>query len=312
MTKAVNLSVIIPVCERSEDIIKTYHGYKEQLDKLEKTVEYIFAITPSQAAVREAIKDLQEQGEPITIIVLRREFGEGTAIKAGFKLCSGENILTLSPYQQVKLDNISRLFEKLDDNELVISKRWPRYDGKFNMIQTRIFRYLMNRFAGTNFSDLGCSVRLMKREVLEDIEMYGDQHRFLPLLASFRGFRIAEVELEQAEADIHQRIYSVGIYVRRLLDLITIVFLTKFNKKPLRFFGLIGFSASLLGFLMLCLVVVERFFFDVPASDRPLLLISVLMFVLGIQLAAIGLVGETIIFAHAKDNKEYQIREIIN
>jgi hypothetical protein len=141
--------------------------------------------------------------------------------------------------------------------------------------------------------------------------MYGDQWRFLPLLAYRIGFHSIEVELTQASEDSHSRVYSPGLYLRRFLDLLTIIFLTKFNKKPLRFFGLMGSSAILAGMAGLIYLAFERLVLDVGVSDRPLFVLFTLFLVLGFQLIAIGLVGETVIFTHSKENKEYKIKEII-
>jgi hypothetical protein len=116
----------------------------------------------------------------------------------------------------------------------------------------------------------------------------------------------------QSPSDAHTRVYAPGVYVRRILDLLTAVFLVKFNKKPLRFFGLLGSASFAIGLIALLYVVIERLFFGVALADRPALLLSTLLLVLGVQLVAIGLVGETIIFTHAREVKEYTIKEIIN
>jgi len=137
-------------------------------------------------------------------------------------------------------------------------------------------------------------------------------HRFIFMLASQLGFQIVQLDIPQSEADSHRRTYSFRTYLSRLLDIFTVGFLTRFNQKPLRFFGAAGTIAAFIGFLGLAYIGVERIFFEVAASDRPLLVLFSLFLVLGIQLIAIGLEGETIIFTSSKNNKEYRIRRIIN
>jgi hypothetical protein len=144
-----------------------------------------------------------------------------------------------------------------------------------------------------------------------ELPLYGDQHRFLPLLAARLGFRIGEVNVAQSRKEKFWRLYRPGVYPRRLLDLLTVFFLIKFTKKPLRFFGLIGAATFLLGGLLTLYLVIERLFFGVPLAQRPALLLSSLLVVLGVQIFALGLIGELIIFTHAKDIKEYTIDEII-
>ena len=170
---------------------------------------------------------------------------------------------------------------------------------------------MLQKLSGLKFDDVGCGVRLIKAEVLKEVFMYGDQWRFLPLLSYQLGYHSTEVELTQAGEDTHKRFYSPGVYLRRLLDLLTIIFLTKFNKKPLRFFGLIGSSSILMGIFGLLYLSFEKLILDVAMADRPALVLFSLFIVLGCQLIAIGLVGETVIFTHSKELKEYRIKEII-
>src|SRR5690606_23608397 len=163
-----------------------------------------------------------------------------------------------------------------------------------------------------NFTDLGCGARAFKRSVADEIPIYGDQHRFIPLLALRRGFRVAEVQVRQSERDRYDKGYGPRTYLRRLLDIFTVVFLVRFTKKPLRFFGMIGSVMFLLGAVFLTYVVLERAFLGVSLADRPALLLSSLLVVLGLQIFALGLLGELIIFTHARDLKEYTIEKIVN
>jgi hypothetical protein len=142
--------------------------------------------------------------------------------------------------------------------------------------------------------------------------LYGDQHRFAPLLADRLGFRIKEVDVRQSSKEKSWRVYPFGVYPRRLLDLLTVFFLVKFTKKPLRFFGLIGAGTFVIGGLIMLYLVIERLFFGSALADRPALLLSSLLVVLGVQIFALGLIGELIIFTHAKHIKEYTIDEVIN
>jgi hypothetical protein len=144
------------------------------------------------------------------------------------------------------------------------------------------------------------------------VPIYGDQHRFLPLLATRRGFRVREIRVRQSEKDRFDHGYGAKAYLQRFLDIFTVVFLVRFTKKPLRFFGMIGSVTFLLGAVFLTYVVIERLFFGEPLSDRPALLLSSLLVVLGLQIFALGLLGELIIFTHAGELKEYTIEKIVN
>jgi glycosyltransferase involved in cell wall biosynthesis len=306
------LSVIIPVCERTDATASLFSEYHEQCSKLSPAVEYIYVVTINHPDVITELRSIKLENDDLTLIVLNRNYGEATAIQAGYNQATGDYILTLPPYKQVKSEEFSKLVKEIGEHDIALGRRWPRHDGKTNQIQTRLFNFLLEKFSGQKFSDIGCSVRLIKTEALKETYMYGDQWRFFPLLAYQLGFHSVEVNLTQAKDDSYSRVYNPGTYLRRLLDLLTIIFLTKFNKKPLRFFGLLGSSSIIASVAGLLYLAFDRLVFDVAISDRPLLVLFSLFFVLGAQLIAIGLVGETVIFTHAKDNKEYKIKEIVS
>jgi hypothetical protein len=177
---------------------------------------------------------------------------------------------------------------------------------------TVFFHWLLQLVTPYGFRDIGCGVRLVHRRVFQEINVYGEQHRFLPVLATQRGFRTKEIDLPQAIKDPKFRVYRPRVYVQRVLDLLGVFFLVRFTKRPLRFFGLIGSALVVLAIALLAALLVQRFFMDVGLADRPALLLGVLLLVLGVQLFALGLIGELIIFTHAKDLTEYAVAETVN
>ena len=147
--------------------------------------------------------------------------------------------------------------------------------------------------------------------MLEEISLYGDQHRFLAALADRQGFKVTEVPVRQSPLDRFKGRYSLREYARGLLDIFSIFFLVRFTKKPLRFFGMVGVATFLLGALLVTWIVVERLFFGQGLANRPALLLSSLLVVLGMQLFALGLLGELIIFTHARQIRDYQIDSVL-
>ena len=305
------LSVIIPVTERFDPVAELFHEYKRGLEATGKEYEFIYVIDGDQPDTLAELKKLQ-QTEKLTIITLAKKFGESTALSASFGKTSGDIILTLPAYQQIEADEIPRLVASLESCDMVLARRWPRRDSLMNRLQNRLFNFLLRLSTDLKIHDAGCSARAFKREVIEEIQLYGDLHRFFPVMAHRQGFRVIELNVTQSKKDIHQRLYSPGLYVRRLLDLLTIFFLIKFTKKPLRFFGLVGTTLFGLGIISSLYLIAERLLFNVSLADRPALFLSSLLIVLGVQIIAIGLIGEIIIFTHAKDLKEYKIDKIIN
>jgi glycosyltransferase involved in cell wall biosynthesis len=311
VNQSIELSVVIPVTERYDQVQPLYHAYKSAVEAIGKHHEFIYVLDGEHPAVLEELQKLRAEGEPICIITLAKWFGEATALTAGFEKSAAEVILTLPAYSQIEASEIPRLVAALEHHDMVIGRRWPRIDSRFNQTQAKVFHWLLQLVTHTSFQDIGCAVRVFKRHVIEEVSLYGDQHRFLPLLAQRQGFRVLELNIAQSSADAAQRVYRPGVYVRRILDLLTTFFLIKFTKKPLRFFGLLGCGAIFLGAVFTLYVIVERLFFGVPLAERPALFLSSLLVVLGIQIFAIGLIGEIIIFTHAKDLKEYTIERIV-
>ena len=305
------LTVIIPVTERYDPVTELFYEYKRGIDATGLTYEIIYVLDGEHSDVLEELVKLQES-EKLSIITLAKIFGESVALTAAFSKASGDIFLTLPAYQQVETNEIPKLVDAIKDSDMVLARRWPRRDSVMNRLQTRLFNFLLRLSTDLKIHDAGCSVRAFTRDVIEEVQLYGDLHRFFPVMAHRQGFQVIELDVAQSEKDIHPRIYSPGLYVRRLLDLLTIFFLIKFTKKPLRFFGLVGTTLFSLGLISSLYLIGERLFLDISLADRPALILSSLLVVLGVQIIAIGLIGEIIIFTHAKDLKEYKIDKIIN
>ena len=305
------VSVIIVISKRYDDVDLVFNGYKEAIESRVESYEFIYVLDGLHPEALVKLKQLKDRGEKIRIFSFTGWFGESAALRVGFEHASADTLLTLPPYLQVKPDGLVDLLNRLDGNDMVVGKRWPRIDSRLNRLQTKLFHKIQGMVTKSGFSDLGCGVRAFSKKVATEVSVYGDQHRFMPLLVEQKGFKVEEVELAQSESDMHKRFYAPGVYLRRILDILTVFFLVKFTKKPLRFFGLIGSVIFILGLLFLLLVVVERLAFGFPLADRPALLLSSLLIVLGVQVFVLGLIGELVIFTHATKLDEYEIEEII-
>lgn len=305
------ISVVIPVGERHADVAALYMEYRQGLDRLGKPYETIFVIDGPHHGVIEGLRRLQSQGERLTIITMTRFFGQATSLMVGFERAAGSIIVTLPAYDQIEASEIEKLVTGLDAADMTVGHRWPRAGGWFDRLRRRAFHALVGKITSSRFRDLGCGARAMRREVIEEISLYGGQDRFVPLLADRQGFRVVEIDVRQSPKDRLERGYGAREYARRILDILTVFFLVRFTKKPLRFFGMVGASTFLLGALVITYLVVERLFFGQALADRPALLLASLLSVLGLQLLAIGLLGELIIFTHAREIRDYQVAEVI-
>jgi len=307
-----SISIVVPVVERSHDVEAVYLAYSSILSQLHLTFEFIFVIDGGEPGVIQALEKIQSEQSLLKIIPLPYYFGESMALTVGFEQATGETIVTLPAYFQTVPEGLENVLKLVDEGyDLVVTRRWPRIDTWLNRLQTRTFHTLANRLTGLALNDLGSGLRAMKKQVAQEVSLYGDLHRFLPLLAHQKGFRLIEVDIPQHPTQSQSRLYRPGVYLRRILDLLTVVFLFKFTKKPLRFFGLIGSGLFATGFCVSGLLALERLLGVTSLSDRPLLILGVLLMVLGVQVGSIGLLGEIIIFTHARKLKEYTIRRFL-
>lgn len=307
-----SVSVVIPVAERGDDLLNVFNDYYKNVLSLGIKFEFVIVLIPEFESLAEQLKKGNPELSNLKIILLNRNYGEAGLLNIGVEHANYDYILTLPPYEQISPSAISKVINELHDNDVIVVNRWPRVDSTINKIQSAVFRVIMKSLTYYSPKDAGCGVRFTRKEVFEDLKLYGDLHRFFFILSNQAGFKTAEIDIPQSESDSHRRVYSLRTYLSRSLDILTVAFLTRFIKKPLRFFGTVGAILTFLGSLGLGYIGIERIFFDVSAADRPLLVLFSLILVLGIQLIAIGLIGETIIFTSSKNNKEYRIKKIVN
>jgi glycosyltransferase involved in cell wall biosynthesis len=311
-TAALDLSAIIPIGNRhTTDLLALYGEYKRALDALGLSYEVIVVLDGPRSDIAADVQRLLSCGDALAVISLTRPFGEATALVAGFQRARGRTIVTLPAHHQICASEIGKLIGALGVTDLAIARRWPRAGSRFESWRRGLFHRLLGSVTGQRYHDLGCGARAMKRRVLEEVILYGDQHRFLPVLASRIGFRVLEIELQQSPLDRFDGRYPPREYIRRALDIATVFFLVRFTKKPLRFFGMVGVSTFVIGAFLIAYLAIDRLIFGHPLAERPALLLASLLVVLGMQLLALGLLGELVIFTHARDIKDYQVEEVV-
>jgi glycosyltransferase involved in cell wall biosynthesis len=307
----VDVSVVIPVSGQSGDLEEIYSRFSEALEAAGRSHEFIFIDDGVGGQTFQVLKHLQERHPSVKVIKFNRVFGEAVALSVGFEKARGDIIITLASFMQTESRDLHKLIDQIEAGcDLVIGWRYPRVDPLLNRWQSAAFNWITRRLTKVSLHDLNCSLRVMRRGVVEAIPIYGDQFRFLPILAHRQGFRVKEVQVKHREERGKTGIYGLGSYVRRVIDILTLFFLVKFTKKPLRFFGLIGTALFGAGFLINVYLTVVRLMGS-AIGNRPMLLLGVLLMVLGIQTFSIGLVGEIIIFTHAKEIKEYNVEQIL-
>lgn len=304
------VSVIVPVTERPSPLEWLYGEFAPALKERGIAYEFLFLVEPWGRGMAKGLRGLINSGEPIRVFEVGQSVGESAMLEAARRHVRGEILLTLPAYPRVRPEGLIGLLDAIDEGaDLVTAQRVPLQTSWLNRIQNRVFHALLQFGIGGSFNDVASGVRAMRRDVLEEIPIYGDLFRFLPILAEREGFHVEELPLAQHEQDSRTRIYAPGVYLRRVIDLLGLFFVVRFTRKPLRFFGLVGVIVWGLGLLMLGVLFVQRLYGQAVA-DRPMLLLGALLFVLGVQAIAIGLIGEIIVHLSASGGRrEYRVRE---
>ncbi len=313
MKSSPEVSVVIPVVERHGDLERLFSEYATEIEALGRTAEYIFVVDYREREVIPTLRALQQTSDrDVTLVLLGGTFGESSALTVGLERARGEIIVTVAAYFQVEPQGVRPAFAALDAGaDLVAGRRHPRIDSLFNRAQAALFHAVVGWVTGTEFKDLSGGFRVMRRRVAEELNLYGGLHRFIPILASNQGFRVEELPIPQREEDAPTRYYGVAVYLKRMLDVLTIFFLMKFTRRPLRFFGLLGLGVAGAGGAITLYLGLYRILGLGAIAGRPLLLLGVLLMVLGIQTLSLGLIGEIIIFTHARSIRDYQVAEVI-
>lgn len=313
VNRPLDLSVLIAT-DADGGVDETLAFYRSALDDLGLRYEVLAIVDGGRTEQMARLRALASDWEALTVIGQRPWSGEDAALSAAVRRSTADLLLMLPGWSQVEPADLSRLVGALGDHDMVSAARRTPEGGTLLGARQRLFARLLRGMFGRAPSDPFCRVHLVRRETLEDVASFGVRQHFLPVIAAQRGHSVAEVPVAPAPApDAAQSAYvfkPLG-HVRALFDALTLYVVLTFLRRPLRFFGAIGLPLFLLGSLITLFLVIQRLLGDTALADRPLLIFAVLMIVLGVQIIAIGLVGEIIIFAGARRMKQYEVAEII-
>lgn len=301
-----DLSVLFLVSEHPGPLAELYREYVLPLQAMGHSLECVFAVEPGHRHRTDQIQQAADSAVPIRVLVAAHSMGETGLVRMALPHCRAPALLILAAYRRVEPAALPGLIRMLEEADLVVARRWPRKDSWVNRLQSRLFHLLVGRFTHSHFRDMASGVRAVRRELLEELQLYGDLYRFLPVLALRDGYRVREVDCAQHPDDSHTRVYNPTVYLRRAIDILGLYFLVRFTEKPLRFFGLVGGILSILGAGLLVFLFVERLSGE-GVANRPLLLFGVLLLVLGVQAVALGLVGEIVVHGHAGRQRRYRL-----
>ena len=307
-----NYSIIILLEEPHADFPQFVENLHHVFSTRGDSFEILIMANGTGGFLRNQLTKLQGFNHAIKAFEFNTKTTQAVCLQAGLRESSGEIIVACGSYQQITNDSFNQLLDALDEGAEIISPwRQARVDPGFNQLQSMIFNTLVRRLLKTDLHDLSCTVKIFRKKVLEETNIYGNMYRFLPIVAAQKGFKTREVKCQHFQERGETGFYALSDYVTRLIDIFTLFFNTRFIKKPLRFFSSVGLGSLLIGLFIASYVFVEKFFMGHPVGDRPALLLAVFFMVLGVQAASVGLLGEIITFTHGRHKKEYTIEKKI-
>ncbi len=287
------LSIVIPVFNEEANLVPLFDELKAALLSY-KAYEIVFVDDGSTDSSFSILKKIQESNQQVRLIRFRRNFGQTAALAAGFKYAEGDVIITMDADCQNDPTDIPKLLAKIDEgHDLVNGWRYDRKDRFLSRkLPSQIANLLISWTTDVKLHDYGCTLKAIRKEVAKSITLYGELHRFIPAVASWMGVNIAEVKVNHRPRNSGQSKYGISRTFRVLLDLITVKFLLSYSGRPIHFFGLPGLVCGFIGFLLALYMTIERLFFGIALANRPLLLFSVLLILIGIQFIVFGLLAE--------------------
>ena len=311
------LSVVVPIFNEEESIPLLFDQLTGALDQTGRGYEVIAVDDGSSDGSFQVLKDLSLRDARLRVVRFRRNFGQTAAFAAGFDRARGDVVITIDADLQNDPADIPKLLAKIDEGHDVVSgwrrDRWK--EGFLTFFTRRIpsatANWLISRVTGVYLHDYGCALKIYRSEVVREIRLYGDLHRFIPAIASYYGVRIAEVPVQYRPRQFGQSKYGIGRTVRVLLDLLTVRFLLSYSTRPIHIFGLLGFLSVLLGVGIGIYLTVIKFLYGAALAERPLLLFGILLVMVGVQLITMGLLGEMVVrtYYESQDKPIYTVRE---
>jgi glycosyltransferase involved in cell wall biosynthesis len=299
------LSVVIPVYNEEENVRLLHEGLRNALEPLNQEYELLFIDDGSTDRTLSLLEEIQSQDSKVVVLSLRRNFGQTAAFAAGFDFARGDVIVTMDGDLQNDPLDIPKLLESIKEHDLVSGWRKKRQDPFFSRrLPSMMANWLISKVTGVKLHDYGCSLKAYRRDVIKNLKLYGEMHRFIPAVASWYGVRVAEVETVHHPRLRGKSKYGISRTIKVVLDLITVKFLQSFSTKPIQFFGPIGMLGEILGFLILLYLSADKLLFGKAIGGRPLLLLGALLMIVGIQLIGMGLLGEMLVRIYHESQKK--------
>jgi len=317
------LSIVIPIYNEKENVLmlcreleKTLNSMSEKYEVLlSEKYEVLLIDDGSTDGTFEELKKIHQKNKLFKIISFRRNFGQTSAISAGFDFAEGEVIITLDADLQNDTRDIPLLLGKIHEGyDIVSGWRINRKDKAVTRkFPSMVANKIISKLTGVYLHDYGCTLKAYRKLVIKNIDLYGEMHRYIPAIASWMGVRVAEVPVRHHSRKYGKSKYGVSRTIKVILDIITLKFLLSYSQRPIQVFGVLGLFSSTAGLIITAYLIIMRVFFSQPLGDRPLFILSIFMIFIGVQLITMGLLAEVLMRVHheVRNRTTYVIKETV-
>lgn len=309
--KGLFLSIVVPLMDEEESLKELYDQILKAVMPLGKPFELIFVDDGSTDGSYQILEALHEHDKRIKVICFRRNFGKSAALSVGFKEAEGKFVVTMDADLQDDPAEIPGLIAELQNNyDLISGWKQKRNDPISKTIPSRFFNFVTAKMTGIPIHDFNCGLKAYRKEVIKEVDIHGELHRYIPALAHWAGYKVGEKAVQHHPRKYGHTKFGLNRFLRGFLDLLTVLFTTRYIRRPLHLFGLWGITSFLVGVFIDGYLSIEWFMGKTSLSNRPLFLVGILFIIIGIQFVSFGLLGE-MITRQEHDEAAYSIREIL-
>lgn len=310
----IELSIVIPAYNEEGNVMPLSEKIRDVCESITADYEVIFVDDGSTDSTFRNLQAVHAKDDRVKVVKLRKNFGQSAAMVAGFDYSRGKLIITMDADLQNNPADVPFLLEELSNGyDIVCGWRWTRKDLPLKRVFSRLANWLRRRWTGEPIHDSGCSLRAYRRECLNDLQLYGEMHRYIPALLWWRGYRIGEIKVSHSPRVHGKTKYGWQRIVKGFLDLILVTFWQRYSMRPIHIFGGSGLLMVIAGGALAIYLAVGRVIFGWPLADRPLLLLAVMVMLLGVQFVVFGVLADIMlrIYYGQSNRKSYVIKEVI-
>ncbi|MEI7433745.1 MAG: glycosyltransferase family 2 protein [Methanomicrobiales archaeon] len=312
MDSIIKISIVIPVFNEEQSVNQLYQKIVKAFENNQSDYEIIFIDDGSMDSTFEKLKEISRIDNHIKIVKFRKNFGKSIALNAAFNFVRGSVIITMDGDLQDDPEEIPRFLSKIDEGfDLVCGWKYPRFDPFTKTLPSKFFNKLTCLFTGVDLHDFNCGFKAYKRVVIKNIQLYGEMHRYIPALAAWNGFKITEIQIKHHPRYGGKTKYGFSRLIKGFLDLITVKFLTNYATRPLHVFGVSGLLSIFAGIVIGLYLLILKYLDNAQLGERPLLLLSILLIVIGFQFLSMGLLAEMIAFRDVRDQNIDRFIELV-